>query len=118
MYVNTDSSFLRERDSQIDFYKGRGIALGYCPTAPEPFVTWEFSERNGRRHYDVGTFRKRLATALNDFERRTEPFTTGLYPRKVEYQFDKTDGLPRQRAASKGKEDKGQHSKNTPEPSR
>lgn len=102
---------------RIDFDNHRGIALGYSPTAPEPYVTWKFHERYDQRNYADGKYRKRLSSALADFERRAEPYTTGPYAREVKFQFDKTAGLPRQRATKEG-ERKCQNSKSNETPSR
>ena len=35
----------------IVFDNDRGFALGENPAAPEPFVTWQFTEENGQRDY-------------------------------------------------------------------
>ena len=34
----------------------RGFALGECPTAPSPYVTWQFTEQGGKRDYYWGHY--------------------------------------------------------------
>lgn len=55
----------------ILFENNRGFALGENPNAPQPFVTWMFTENeNGKRDYYWGHYTKSDAAALRDYEDR------------------------------------------------
>lgn len=56
--------------SAILFDNGRGFALGENPKAPAPFVTWQFTEENGKRDYYWGHYHGTEATAKKDFDSR------------------------------------------------
>lgn len=40
----------------IRFDNHRGFALAHNPAAPAPFVTWQFTEENGRRDFYWGRY--------------------------------------------------------------
>ena len=59
----------------ILFDNDRGFALAENPQAPQPYVTWQFTEENGRRDYYWGHYTKEADTAAKDFEARIEDYT-------------------------------------------
>jgi len=55
----------------IVFENDRGFALAENPNAPQPFVTWMFTEgENGKRDYYWGHYTKSGDTATRDYELR------------------------------------------------
>lgn len=54
----------------ILFENDRGFALAENPNAPQPFVTWQFTEENGKRDYYWGHYTKNADTAEKDYEAR------------------------------------------------
>lgn len=66
------------------FDNGRGFALGENPKAPNPFVTWQFAEENGRRDYFWGHYYNEAATAVRDFTDRAENYKRQYHVREVE----------------------------------
>ena len=55
----------------IVFENDRGFALAENPNAPQPFVTWQFTENeNGKRDYYWGHYTKSGDTATRDYELR------------------------------------------------
>ncbi len=48
----------------------RGFALAVNPNAPQPFVTWQFTEENGKRDYYWGHYTTNKAAAVRDYESR------------------------------------------------
>ena len=56
------------------FDNGRGFALGENPGAPNPFVTWQFTEENGHRDYYWGHYHTEEATAVKDFAARSADY--------------------------------------------
>ena len=52
------------------FDNGRGFALGENPKAPNPFVTWQFTQEDGKRDYYWGHYHNEEGAALGDFNRR------------------------------------------------
>lgn len=52
------------------FDNGRGFALAENPKDPAPFVTWQFTEEQGRRDYYWGHYHTDEGEALGDFNRR------------------------------------------------
>lgn len=89
---------------RMDFDNRKGVALGYNPNAPEPYVTWGFAEARGEREYRDGRYRKQLAKAKKDFAERCGPHLTNLYTKMV-YQFDHTDRLPKPPTKARNKPD-------------
>lgn len=59
----------------ILFDSDRGFALAENPNAPQPYVTWQFTEENGRRDYYWGHYTKEADTAAKDFEARIKDYT-------------------------------------------
>lgn len=58
----------------ILFENDRGFAYAENPNAPQPFVTWQFTEENGKRDYYWGHYTKNADTALKDYEARIEDY--------------------------------------------
>lgn len=61
----------------ILFENGRGFALAESQTDPAPFVTWQFTEEQGRRDYywghyhtDRGIAEKDYSARVSDYQRR------------------------------------------------
>lgn len=52
------------------FDNGRGFALGHNPAAPNPFVTWQFTQEDGKRDYYWGRYHNEEDQALGDYNRR------------------------------------------------
>lgn len=52
------------------FENGRGFALGHNPKAPSPFVTWQFTEKDGKRDYEWGHYFGSRDKALADYNNR------------------------------------------------
>lgn len=70
MEVNADY-IIRQ---SVLFDNGRGFALGESPRAPAPFVTWQFTEEQGRRDYYWGHYHGDRAAAEKDFAARIEDY--------------------------------------------
>ena len=68
MEVNADY-IIRQ---SVLFDNGRGFALGESPKAPAPFVTWQFTEEQGRRDYYWGHYYGDKTAAEKDFTARIE----------------------------------------------
>lgn len=68
----------------ILFENRRGFVLGECPMAPAPFVTWQFTEENGKRDYYWGHYYTEAATAVRDFTARGEDYVRRYHVREVE----------------------------------
>ena len=54
----------------ILFENDRGFALGENPQAVQPFVTWQFTEENGKRDYYWGHYTANSAAATREYENR------------------------------------------------
>lgn len=54
----------------ILFENDRGFALAENPNAPQPFVTWQFTEENGRRDYYWGHYTTHADMAAKEYEAR------------------------------------------------
>lgn len=63
-----------EIKESITFANDRGFALGKNPNAAQPFVTWQFTEENGRRDYYWGHYFDTEYTAKRDFSLRTTDY--------------------------------------------
>lgn len=59
----------------ILFDNDRGFALAENPNAPQPFVTWQFTEENGKRDFYWGHYTANADTAAKDYEARIEDYT-------------------------------------------
>lgn len=59
----------------ILFENGRGVALAENPNAPQPFVTWMFTQdKSGIRDYEWGHYFINRAAAERDFSARVEDY--------------------------------------------
>ena len=58
----------------ILFDNDRGFALAENPNAPQPFVTWQFTEENGKRDYYWGHYTTNKAVAARDYENRVSEY--------------------------------------------
>ena len=57
------------------FETGHGFALGHNPGAPDPFVTWQFTEgEKGQRDYYWGRYGNSSEWAQRDFDRRVDDY--------------------------------------------
>ena len=57
------------------FDNDRGFALAENPNAPQPFVTWQFTEENGKRDFYWGHYTTNADTAAKDYEARIDDYT-------------------------------------------
>lgn len=58
----------------VVFENDRGFAFAENPNAPQPFVTWQFTEENGRRDYYWGHYTQNSDAAAKDFEARVTDY--------------------------------------------
>ena len=74
------------------FENNRGFALAENPNAPDPFVTWAFTEgKDGKRDYEWGHYKTNIVTATRDYENRiNEYFNTYRIPEKDAYKYYST----------------------------
>lgn len=64
-----------EIEKSILFENNHGFALGHNPAAPEPFVTWQFTENEGGvRDYYWGNYSSDREYSERDFARRAENY--------------------------------------------
>ncbi len=56
------------------FDNDRGFALAENPNAPQPFVTWQFTEENGKRDYYWWHYMTNKAVAVRDYESRVSEY--------------------------------------------
>ena len=64
-----------EIEKSILFENNRGFALGHNPAAPQPFVTWQFTENEGGvRDYYWGHYHPDREWAEKDFARRVDDY--------------------------------------------
>ena len=54
----------------VIFDNGRGFALGENFKAPNPFVTWQFTQEDGNRDYYWGHYFNEECEAIGDYNRR------------------------------------------------
>lgn len=82
MEKNADYTILRS----VLFDNGRGFAFGQheSPRAPQPFVTWQFAEEQGRRDYYWGHYHGDAQTADLDFSARIKDYQRMYHVRIVE----------------------------------
>jgi len=59
----------------ILFDNDRGFALAENPNAPQPYVTWQFTEENGKRDFYWGHYTANAETAAKDYAARIEDYT-------------------------------------------
>lgn len=64
-----------EIKKSVLFENDRGFALAENPNAPQPFVTWQFTENEGgRRDYYWGHYTQNADSAAKDFEARVTDY--------------------------------------------
>ena len=64
-----------EIEKSVLFENSRGFALGHNPAAPQPYVTWQFTENEGGiRDYYWGHYHTDREWAERDFSRRTQDY--------------------------------------------
>lgn len=68
----------------ILFDTGCGFALGENPREPNPYVTWQFHEQDGRRDYFWGHYHNEPVTAERDLYNRAEEYQRRRPVREVE----------------------------------
>lgn len=68
----------------IQFEDSKGIALAEDPAAPSPFVTWQFTERDGHRDYYWGHYFSDEQRAREDFASRAENYRHSITVRLKE----------------------------------
>ena len=78
------------------FDNGRGFALGENPKAPNPFVTWQFTQEDGKRDYYWGHYHNEEGAALGDFNRRV-------------FDYERQPGIARVEIVPRWGQAKGQH---------
>ena len=60
-----------EIEKSVLFENSRGFALGHNPAAPQPYVTWQFTESEGGvRDYYWGHYFNEECEAIGDYNRR------------------------------------------------
>lgn len=75
------------------FDNGRGVALGHSPTAPDPYVTWMFTQReDGRRDYEWGHYGPDGDAAQKDFDKRVYEYQHD-FPYKAQVVQTEAPGL-------------------------
>jgi hypothetical protein len=67
----------------VCFSNDRGFALAHNPAAVSPFVTWQFTEENGKRDYYWGHYFSKEESAVTDYGKRTGEYRTD-YPTLTE----------------------------------
>lgn len=65
------------------FDNGRGFALGENPKEPAPFVTWQFTEEQGRRDYYWGHYHTDGAAAAKEYVARAADYQRRYGVREV-----------------------------------
>ena len=68
------------------FDNGRGFALGHDPAAPNPYVTWQFTEENGKRDYYWGHYSNSRDKAAMDYNNRVFDYERQYGVQRVETQ--------------------------------
>lgn len=72
-----------EIERVVCFSNDRGFALAENPRATAPFVTWQFTEENGKREYYWGHYFSKEASAANDYDKRVNEYRAD-YPTLTE----------------------------------
>ena len=85
MEINTDYVIRRT----ILFDNRCGFALGENPKAPNPYVTWQFNERDGHRDYFWGHYHNEPDKAERDLHIRAEDYQRRYHVLEVEQVPDK-----------------------------
>lgn len=63
-----------EIKQSVVFTNDRGFAMAENPNAPQPFVTWQFTEENGKRDYYWGHYFGSIEKAAGDFADRISDY--------------------------------------------
>ena len=75
----------------VTFENNRGFALAENPNASDPFVTWAFTEKDGRREYEWGHYKTNIISATRDYENRINAyFDAYRIPEKDAYKYYST----------------------------
>ena len=97
----------------ILFDNGRGFALAENPGAPNPFVTWQFTEEQGNRDYYWGHYYNDRTTAEKDFSSRVSGYqkSYGVHEvrRSIAEQMREAGMLAKEKALDKVREIPGPH---------
>jgi len=56
-----------------------GVVLAHSPTAPDPYVTWRYIDRDGERDYWGGQYRQSEETALSELHQRLETGNSNIH---------------------------------------
>ena len=68
-----------------------GFVIGEDPKAPNPFVTWQFNERDGRQGYFWGHYHYTPEQAEADFQERVESYQRRFRVKVMEQSTAKKD---------------------------
>jgi len=80
-----------EIERAVTFENGRGFAVGYNPKAPDPYVSWAFTEKDGKREYEWGHYKGSYITASMDYKNRVNVyFDTHRIPERDAYKYYST----------------------------
>jgi len=75
----------------VTFENGRGFAVGYNPKAPDPYVTWAFTDKDGKRDYEWGHYKGSYITSSMDYKNRINVyFDSHRVPEKDAYRYYST----------------------------
>jgi hypothetical protein len=66
-----------EIKQRVEFSDKEGVVLAHSPTAPDPYVTWRYIDRDGERDYYSGLYRKTEESALREFNNIAETNSPG-----------------------------------------
>jgi hypothetical protein len=67
----------------VCFSNDRGFALAESPRAASPFVTWQFTDENGKRDYYWGHYFAKAESAEKDYSKREDEYRAD-YPTLTE----------------------------------
>lgn len=95
------------------FDNGRGFALGENPAAPSPFVTWQFTEEQGKRDYYWGHYHGDGAAAEKEFAARVADYQQRYgvreVPRPIAEQMKEAGARVEEKPVDKVREHPPQH---------
>lgn len=81
------------------FENRRGVALAENPKAPQPFVTWMFTQqKDGRRDYEWGNYFQDEKRAVKDFKARADEYQRRFGVREIRLPIAEQMKLARQQA--------------------
>lgn len=72
-----------EIERAVCFSNDRGFALAENPRAASPFVTWQFTDENGKREYYWGHYFAKAESAKKDYGKRVDEYKVD-YPTLTE----------------------------------